>query len=258
MAYRLGGHMQRFSSLVLLLVFSFLIFVLPVQAASDSIQIISASVTCGKMDGFWGAAYSMTTNYSANGDRIIDEYINISTGGRADTYHYIGAGTTTLLSPGYLYAEIIPGLPYTVDLVMELYAATTIHYDNGRNIIDGPMVARSSASFICTHEGPAEVITSNGFDPGDGRIKPDAAAPVAVYCHDYGIDVYRINPDSTGSLVFTATNAEIDAVGKSPPENTLIDYYGNIRLYRLTTGEFQVNAGPDSEGKEYVLIWDGC
>ena len=49
----------------------------------------------------------MTTNYSANGDRIIDEYINISTGGRADTYHYIKAGTDSFSSPGYLYADYV-------------------------------------------------------------------------------------------------------------------------------------------------------
>ena len=260
--------MHRFNSFVLLLVFSLLFYVLPVQADSDSIQITSASVICGTLTGFWGASYNITANYTANGQRIIDEYMDISGGGRIDTYYHIGAGTSTLSNSEYEYGNVLPGLPYKVDLVMELYAATTIDYVNGRNVINGPLVARSTASAVCTKEGPTEVIISVGvggaggagkpFDPGDGRIKPDPAAPIAVYCRDYGIDVYRINPDSSGVLVFTATNEEIDAVGASPVVNTLIDFYEDIRLYRLTTGEFQINDGPNAEGKEYILIWAEC
>ena len=206
----------------------------------------------------------MTTNYTANGHRVIDEYMVVgSGGGRTDAFHHIETGTSSLSSSGGLYNSAVAGLPYTVDVVMELYAATSVDYDTDHFVINGPLVARSTASAVCTQEGPTEV-TISGVDSDhplplhDGRINPDPAAPVAVYCHDYGIDVYRINSDSTGSLVFTATNEEIDAVGASPVENTLIDAYDNIRLYRLTTGEFQVNAGPDAEGKEYVLIWDDC
>jgi len=41
--------------------------------------------------------------------------------------------------------------------------------------------------------------------------------------------------------------------------NTLIEQYYEYALYRLTTGEFQLNAGPfDEENKVYVVIFTGC
>ena len=38
----------------------------------------------------------------------------------------------------------------------------------------------------------------------------------------------------------------------------LVAESGNIRLYRMTTGELQVRNGPNADGKEYAFIWDGC
>jgi hypothetical protein len=278
--------MQRLSSFVLLLVFLFLLHSIPLQAASDSIQMTSASVICGSQYGNLGATYSLTATYTADGHRIIDEFMIIADyGGRIDQYHHIDAGSATLSGGGGMYGGSWngatygpPAYPYTVELVLELYAATTIDYVNGSNVINGPMVARSAASAVCTQEGPAQVIITEGtssgpgsdpdsdpdsgpgqpFDPADGRINPDPAAPVAIYCYEYGIDIYRINVDSAGLLIIAATNAEIDAVGETPVVNTVIEGYDNVRLYRLATGQFQVNAGPDAEGKEYVFIWDEC
>jgi hypothetical protein len=38
----------------------------------------------------------------------------------------------------------------------------------------------------------------------------------------------------------------------------LVDSYYEISLYKLTSGEYQVNVGPDSEGKVFVLNFTGC
>jgi len=97
----------------------------------------------------------------------------------------------------------------------------------------------------------------------DGRINNqpdmDCAAPVAIY--GGSITVYAINPDTgQGTFAFRATDEQIEAVG-IPSTNTMLGQATNpvsgqlIMLYRLTTGEFQVNAWyPD--GKPYVFVWD--
>ena len=43
-----------------------------------------------------------------------------------------------------------------------------------------------------------------------------------------------------------------------PTTNTLIEGIPGIALYRLTSGELQVNGPVDWEGKPYVYIWNGC
>jgi hypothetical protein len=239
----------------------------PARASDDRIRITEASVLCSVENHTVGARYGYTARYTAGGQRIVDEIFIIYVDGRTDTFHHVEAGSGTFSNAEGLWG--IPAgpsaYPFSGEIRLEMYAGTKVKYVDGRNVINGPLVAESRAVFTCKQDGPAEVAivfpeddTGKPFDPGDGRVKPDAGAPVAVYCHDYGIDVYRINPDSTGTLVFSATNAEIKRVGDSPARNTLIDSAGNIRLYQLTTGEFQVNAGPDAEGKEYVLTWEEC
>jgi hypothetical protein len=103
------------------------------------------------------------------------------------------------------------------------------------------------------------------FDPRcrfeDGRInRIDAAAPVTIYClPDGGVSVWDVNLMSDGELAYSVTVAEIAAVPTLPAENTLIHEQGGIRLYRLTSGELQVNAPPNySTEPEYVFIWQGC
>ena len=44
----------------------------------------------------------------------------------------------------------------------------------------------------------------------------------------------------------------------NPETNTLIATYYEFNLYKLTTGEYQLNVGPDVEKKVKVIIWRGC
>jgi hypothetical protein len=45
---------------------------------------------------------------------------------------------------------------------------------------------------------------------------------------------------------------------EAPKKNTLIAQYYEYALYKLTSGEYQVNYGPDPENKIYVVIFRGC
>lgn len=97
-----------------------------------------------------------------------------------------------------------------------------------------------------------------GGSIGDGRLNdgPDQlAAPVAVYDTEQGLDVYLINPaNGNGDKIFTATDAEVAAVGDTPSSNTIIDSASGVALYRLTSGEFQINA-TNFDGSPYAFVW---
>jgi hypothetical protein len=67
---------------------------------------------------------------------------------------------------------------------------------------------------------------------------------------------------ATGFAVVTLPAEELAALPETPEENTLIatgtetTYWGEVNVYQLTTGELQVNVGPDAEGKVRVTIYD--
>ncbi len=91
---------------------------------------------------------------------------------------------------------------------------------------------------------------------GDGRINRfDMAAPVAVYPFTFeggvGLRFYQIDAGGHGALILEVTPEQIAAVANPPAANTLIASTsdGAVALYRLTTGEFQMNAG------SYVIVF---
>lgn len=96
-----------------------------------------------------------------------------------------------------------------------------------------------------------------GFNPNDGRINPQAYAPVAIYCDaaNSRVAIYGIDADGEG---FEAIFVPYSELPETPASNLLIEQFGDIRFYRLSTGEYQVSAGPDAEGKEYAALFDGC
>lgn len=95
----------------------------------------------------------------------------------------------------------------------------------------------------------------------DGRVNAhDLAAGGAIYCAPGGgVAVWDINIRSVGELTLVASPEVIAAVPTAPEVNTLIAEAGNFRLYRLTSGELQVNGpGIYSTDPEYVFTWSGC
>jgi len=83
-------------------------------------------------------------------------------------------------------------------------------------------------------------------------------APADVFCYDEGLTVYKL--DSTGrSKAIQLSKEELNQFPQHPATNTQLAQGQDIRLYRLTSGELQINAPPISaDAGEYVYRWDGC
>jgi hypothetical protein len=103
----------------------------------------------------------------------------------------------------------------------------------------------------------------------DGRINvaPHLGGDV-VYCVDgsknvtsepNGAGIRLLNQN--GSELFYVPAGVIAKVAEFPAQNTLIaegnGSYGKISLYRLSSGQFQLN-GTDEHGKAYSVIWNDC
>jgi hypothetical protein len=86
----------------------------------------------------------------------------------------------------------------------------------------------------------------------------------ALYTHvdkrgNCAIEVLGINP-KTGKprpALYVTANA-LAKIPDLPEKNTLIKSYYEFSLFKLTTGEYQLNVGPDFENKVHVIIWTGC
>lgn len=102
------------------------------------------------------------------------------------------------------------------------------------------------------------------FNPGDPRINHhaiDRAAPVAIYCQSYGIQVYDIDGftgKGSNLPIISLSYEEVSAMGVPTDAPLLLGQSGDTTLWRLTTGEFQVNAYYEVEWKPWAFLWDAC
>jgi hypothetical protein len=119
-------------------------------------------------------------------------------------------------------------------------------------------LSHPSFSYEFLNYGQVGLENCLGGKIGDGRLNDGGdqlAAPVAVYDTDQGLDVYLINPENgNGDKIFTVTDDEVTNVGDAPAENTMLDGAKGVGLYRLTSGEFQINA-TNFDGSPYVFDW---
>jgi hypothetical protein len=99
--------------------------------------------------------------------------------------------------------------------------------------------------------------------PEDRRMNCQGIQYYGVYTYNRGgvcyLDAYRMKDDgSPGRRVWRVTSRDLTRVPELPERNTLITEGDGIALYRLTSGELQVNAGPAGDGKVYVMVFNGC
>ncbi len=72
------------------------------------------------------------------------------------------------------------------------------------------------------------------------------------------IYVFKMNPDGSLPLVFEIGPAQLNQLPANPAQNTLIATYYEFNLYKLQSGQYQLNVGPDMENKVHILQIDGC
>ena len=176
------------------------------------------------------------------------------------------------------------GETLTVRVALGSATSATFTLNSGPSagaVLSGPAAAPRTLSFtvgstppsglgwyIQSANGSVNVTADCGFGTNvgsssgplfsDGRMNDsDAVETAAVYCQDDGsVRVYVPNVP-TWTIGFTASLAEIASVPKKPATHTLIKQGGGARLYRLTTGELQVNS-PQSAQADYVFIFKDC
>jgi hypothetical protein len=73
------------------------------------------------------------------------------------------------------------------------------------------------------------------------------------------MDLFNVQDGTTnGKYMFSVTQQDIAPyMTEHPAKNTLLASGEGVAVYVLTTGEIQVNAGPDAEGKYHVKIFNG-
>lgn len=97
-------------------------------------------------------------------------------------------------------------------------------------------------------------------------ITTDPALPITIHAPtieevaagEQYMDIWQLDENGIGQPALYVSAEEINDLPDHPSENTLIDSTsdGFIRVYKLTTGEFQINIGPLPDGKIHVIIFD--
>lgn len=101
--------------------------------------------------------------------------------------------------------------------------------------------------------------------PTDGRVnwkKGDLEAVIFEATDAQGraaLHIYCVNAEGFGYLGMTINQEDIEGLPTQPESNITIKTSDlcNLGFYLLTTGQFQINIGPNEEGKVYVTIFNG-
>jgi len=192
--------------------------------------VVAASLDCTEADGL----YPMLAIYQPDGTYYDIESIFMSG-------NFISGGLCPSAGTGLIVAPMT-GI-YAIRVTSVMYATNFTLGDN------------DSGGYILKVYGAS--LPAGGFSPNDGRINADPTPPVVMYCTSEGIDVYARNADDAYLFSVRAPKADYEALG-TPATNTLLasNADGSVRVYLLSSGEFQVNAYNGNE--EYVAIWSGC
>lgn len=166
---------------------------------------------------------------------------------------------TTLTSPNYclIPQEVLGSIPDATQLIFiepppvpeDWVGAYRYAAQVGSPILP-PFACTTEALLAAAFAPPAEA----------WEVNPTQYVPwrtAAIYClPDGSIEIYRIE-NSQGVPAFVAPIALINSIGV-PVENALIAEGSGIRLYRLSSGQFQVNAPVGTDPNGYVEIWNSC
>lgn len=94
----------------------------------------------------------------------------------------------------------------------------------------------------------------------DGRMNPRHGDLIAaIYSQNDGINVYCVNNSSQGYFSFRVDASTVAGFPSHPSANTLVasSVHCAVHFYILTSGEFQINIGPDAGGDVREMIFTG-
>jgi hypothetical protein len=194
-----------------------------------------------------------------------------------DTVTAQGLGNPTPVNvSGTVPAGQIIGLYLYVDAEVVLitigastYSNSDLTIENGTALCNGLFGSAYTPDYtwngtIYYEDTPASEPAVPAFNPNDGRLNRgpgDEGQPVAIY--QGSVKVYGIDPaTSQGALEIHLTDEQIEAAGiPSESEWSRLLKRGEnhatgmpIEVYRLATGEFQVNTYFPT-GKPYIFRW---
>ena len=150
--------------------------------------------------------------------------------------------------------------PFTLKL--QDTTSTTATLDEIINAPSGGEMSFDPANFM--NGVPCDRFPTGFFPPpvdppnfSDGRLNTSSTVG-AVYIDSNGVSVYSIDSSSMGNLAAFASASQLQATTQ-PAQNTLIASSpdGRYAIFQLANGTnlFQVNYGPDAEGKVRVITF---
>jgi hypothetical protein len=146
------------------------------------------------------------------------------------------------------------------DFLIDFNGASILYGTLTVSLVSDPGIQAPTYRFDCV-TGEVIIIDNGGQDD---RINPGMGDLIDVLYarHDTAgqsvIHVYTVESDGKGRLVGYFPNSDFTAYLSNPPEEVVeIDTIDYATLYALPTGEFQINIGPDIEGKVTSVIFSG-
>lgn len=207
-----------------------------------------ASVAAGDM-------MSLTVDYSGT-NSCLDGWLHVTVDGQILSPWVVGlfsnfSGSVTYPYEIYTTGDVIVGVQIVCRHAtgffqrMELFYTLTIKVDSPSAQTPNPIEAELAA--------------------GLQRITIDSALPVVIYTPTPAaaensvlfIDVWQLDEQGVGRPTLTISTETLLALPDFPTQNILIARDGLTSVYKLTTGEYQVNVGPLPDGKVHVIIFDG-
>ena len=245
-----------------------------------------ATIYCNsfQVDGIVGDVVTAdVANVDTDGDGTNDALQLVARVVRQDTLEVVYLAPRVVIPVG----QTAHGIGFTSDqfsfpavpegTVLDVFYTGSDIYLSGPDPFPGPgyfdvdLLEFTGACQLAPEEPPVdpteepETWRPEWFAPGDDRLNPDAHAYAAVYCDEeyQRVLIYGVNSPGAGDLNdgsgFFALEVPYSELPPIPTEsNILIAESAGVRFYRNLQGEFVVVAGPDFEGKEYVVLWDGC
>ncbi len=222
-----------------------------------------------RADGIFGDIVPPeAVNYDTDADGINDALLIFATVTRLDTSEVLYHAPRVVIPVGQSAdgfgftsdAFSFPAVPEGTSLLVQY---TSLIDFSG--FPSSPFPSGSQEVPLLEYDGECVARPSDGWSPHDGRLNPDRYAYAAVYCdaQNEQIVVWGINSpgagdrnDGSGFLALTVPYSDLPPAPADA--SVLIAENDRVRLYRNIQGELVVIAGPDAEGKEYVVLWDAC